>query len=96
MTLGQLAEIENVRPSTITRLVDRLEALGLAKRVSNPDDRRVWQIELSAKGRRVVRDIHTRRNRFLEHRLSTLPDESFDALPHVVEVLKGILDEHTP
>lgn len=96
LTLGQLADIENVTPSTITRMVDRLEDLRLAKRVPYANDRRVWQIELTVEGRRVVRDMHDRRNAFLEERISTLPDESFEAVPHIVNVLKAILGEPIP
>src|SRR5215472_14325726 len=35
VTLGELAAAEQVRPPTITRLVDKLEAAGLAERASD-------------------------------------------------------------
>lgn len=96
LTLGRMAEIENVTPSTITRLVDRLEELKLARRAPHAEDRRVWKIQLTPKGRHVVRDIHERRNAFLAERLSALPDESLESLPELVDMLKAILDEPVP
>jgi DNA-binding MarR family transcriptional regulator len=48
-------------PSNVTGLVDRVERLGLVERVSDPRDRRVRMLVLTAKGRlvrdRVIRDI---------------------------------------
>ncbi|HKP74962.1 MAG TPA: MarR family transcriptional regulator, partial [Longimicrobiaceae bacterium] len=40
-TLGELAEAEQVRPPSITRIVRNLEAQGLVERAADPDDGRV-------------------------------------------------------
>lgn len=42
--------------SYITHIADDLESLGLAERSTNPDDRRVKQVTLTAKGR----ELHAR------------------------------------
>ena len=50
-TLGELAEAEQVRPPSITRIVRNLEADGLVEREPDPADRRVKKLRLTSKGR---------------------------------------------
>lgn len=45
---GGLAEIIDIEPITLSRIVDRLEARGLLERRQHPTDRRVWQLHLTA------------------------------------------------
>src|ERR671937_3109941 len=53
-TLGALAAAEHVRPATMTRIVQALEAEGLIRRESDPDDGRVTRLNATAKGERVL------------------------------------------
>src|SRR5262249_54228590 len=48
VTMSALAEAEQVRPPTITRLVDGLERRGLVRRVSDAGDGRVQLVEATA------------------------------------------------
>ena len=41
-----LAEILEVEPISVGRLVDRLESRGLVERRSDPNDRRIWRLHL--------------------------------------------------
>ena len=43
----ELAEILEVEPITIARLIDRLEARGLVQRRDDPADRRIWRLHLT-------------------------------------------------
>jgi MarR family transcriptional regulator, transcriptional regulator for hemolysin len=43
---GTLAELLEVEPITVGRLIDRLEKAGLIERRSNPTDRRAWSLYL--------------------------------------------------
>src|ERR1041385_5653583 len=45
ITLGALADAEQVRPPTITRLVEKLESAGLVERTSDATDKRVSRVE---------------------------------------------------
>jgi MarR family transcriptional regulator, transcriptional regulator for hemolysin len=53
-----LAQILDIRPITLVRLLDRLEAAGFVKRVPDPDDRRAHILALSAKALRIIERIH--------------------------------------
>jgi DNA-binding MarR family transcriptional regulator len=52
--MRDLAEAMNCDASYVTAVVDRLQELGLAKRQESASDRRVREVDLTAKGRRVV------------------------------------------
>jgi DNA-binding MarR family transcriptional regulator len=53
-TLGELAAAEQVRPPTMTRIVQALEEDGLVRRDPDPHDGRVARVRATAKGRRVM------------------------------------------
>jgi DNA-binding MarR family transcriptional regulator len=43
----ELAEILEVEPITVARLIDRLEARGMVERRADPTDRRCWRLHLT-------------------------------------------------
>ena len=51
---SELAQAAELNPGAMTRLLDRLEAKGLCRRVRSTVDRRVVHLELTAAGRRVA------------------------------------------
>ncbi len=54
ITMGELAEMLDVSPRTVTGLVDNLERDGLVKRVDDPTDRRSVYAELTDEGRERI------------------------------------------
>ncbi len=48
---GGLAELLEIEPITLGRLVDKLEAQGLIKRQAHPSDRRQWLLRLTPAAR---------------------------------------------
>jgi MarR family transcriptional regulator for hemolysin len=54
---SDLAEILDIQPITLTRLVDRLCANGLIERRADPNDRRAWRLYLTARAHAVVDDM---------------------------------------
>jgi DNA-binding MarR family transcriptional regulator len=55
--MGELAEMLDVSPRTVTGLVDNLERDGLVKRVNDPDDRRSVYAELTDQGRERIETL---------------------------------------
>jgi DNA-binding MarR family transcriptional regulator len=64
-TLGELAAAEQVRPPTMTRIVQALEDRGLVRRKRDSEDGRVHHLRATAKGRRVLQAGRERRVRRL-------------------------------
>lgn len=60
-TLGELAAAEQVRPPTMTRIVQALEQDGLVRRERDADDARVHRLRATAQGRRVMQRGRERR-----------------------------------
>jgi DNA-binding MarR family transcriptional regulator len=54
LSLGKLSREIRAHNSTVTGIVDRMEAAGLVERTRSDEDRRVWLIRLSPRGRRVA------------------------------------------
>lgn len=44
---GRLADVLEIEPITLVRLLDKLEARGLIERRQHPTDRRIWQLYLT-------------------------------------------------
>ncbi|MDO9707978.1 MarR family winged helix-turn-helix transcriptional regulator [Paracraurococcus lichenis] len=57
MTQRALAEILEVEPISVGRLVDRLAARGLVERRADPADRRVWRLHLTPAADPVLAEI---------------------------------------
>jgi len=57
----ELAEILDVEPITVARLIDRLEDRGMVERRGDPADRRVWRLHLLPPAAPVLHDIHIER-----------------------------------
>jgi len=57
MPLSELGKSLDVTKGNITGLIDRMERDGLARRKDDPRDRRVIRASITAKGKRVLRDI---------------------------------------
>ena len=53
-----LAQILDIRPITLVRLLDRLEAGGFVERIPDPDDRRAHFLALTAKALPIIERIH--------------------------------------
>lgn len=64
MTQRELAEILEVEPITVGRLIDRLTARNLVERRADPADRRVWRLYLTPKAAPVLAEINELRIAF--------------------------------
>ncbi|WCD84063.1 Transcriptional regulator SlyA [Streptomyces xanthophaeus] len=76
-TLGQL--IGAAAPS-VTRLCDRLEAVGFVERHVSPEDRRASQVALTSAGRTYLEQLRERRKEALTEAMAAMPAASRAAL----------------
>jgi DNA-binding MarR family transcriptional regulator len=89
-TLGALAAREQVAPPTMTHIVTGLEALGLARRVRDANDRRVVRVAATAKGRRVMERGRDQRVERLAGELRALGPDDLAALERAADILAGL------
>ena len=50
----ELADMLDIEPITLTRILDRLQEAGLIERSSDPADRRAWRLHVTAKAKPLV------------------------------------------
>lgn len=82
----ELAELLEVEPITVARLVDRLEARNLLERRPDPTDRRVWRLHLLPAAQPVLDDLVIQKEE-----LMTLMTAKLD--PATVEIVTSALHD---
>jgi len=87
VTLGELARTEQVRPPTITRLVQDMEREGLVKVVPDAADRRIKRVHPTALGRRLMMEGRERRLRRVAAAVASLSKAERSALEQALPVL---------
>lgn len=90
VTLGQLAAAEQVRPPTMTRLVNALEADGLVVRHADPSDARVTRIRPTARGRALLEAGRARRVAALARPLADLSVDEQLVLARAAGLMESI------
>lgn len=57
VTQSELADVLDMEPIAVGRVIDRLQKAGFVERRSDPDDRRVWRLHLLPPSEAVMHDI---------------------------------------
>lgn len=90
LTVGALAEAEQVTPATISRLVTELESMGLAERGPDPDDGRIRRVSATPRGTELLREGRRRRVARLATALETIPAADRRVLEQAATLLADI------
>jgi DNA-binding MarR family transcriptional regulator len=93
--LGELAAAEQVRPPTMTRVVQALEDRGLVRRERDADDGRVHRLRATTKGRRVLQGARERRVGNLAALLDELPREEVASIREAAELVERALAQQS-
>jgi len=79
LPLGKMGERLMIHPTSVTNIVDRLEAQGFIRRVAHPTDRRTTLAEITDAGRAVVEEA-TRAVTEVSFAMDGLDDEEIELL----------------
>jgi DNA-binding MarR family transcriptional regulator len=90
-TLGALADAEQVRPPTMSRIVAGLEADGLVRREPDQQDGRRAHLHATAAGRRLLEKARDRRVDQLAGWLDALSAAERARLTEAIRILEGML-----
>jgi DNA-binding MarR family transcriptional regulator len=94
-TLGELAAAEQVRPPTMTRVVQALEADALVRRANDPRDGRIVRLHATAKGRRVMQRGRERRVANLATLLGRLDRAEIERVRDAAKLVERALAEQS-
>ena len=86
LTPGELASTTMVTSGAVTKRVDRLVALGLARRTVCPDDARSRRVRLTDEGLTLIDDLFPRHVANEKRLLAGLSDLERSRLAHLLEV----------
>ena len=90
LSLHALASAEQVRPPTMSRIVDALVEAGLVTRETRAEDRRSVSIAATEQGVKLMEAGRDRRVRLLAGRLTALADSEIRALGRGLELLERV------
>jgi DNA-binding MarR family transcriptional regulator len=88
-----LAELERMSPAGMSGHVEKLVKAGWVERKPSESDRRRVGLNLTDDGRRVLRNVRSRRTVLLARRLAGLNPEELAAIDAAIEPLAQLLDE---
>lgn len=94
--LSDLASFAGLNPTMLSRLVPKLEAGGLIRRLAVEGDRRVCRVEATAKGHRLLERIRSERNDALSKRLAELDPAEREAVLVALPVLEDLAERLLP
>ncbi len=89
-SLSELAAAEQVRPPTMSRLVQALEAQGLVERRADPEDGRAIRLLATEAGRDLLAQARRRRIERLAAALNNLALPELRVLQEAVELLSSL------
>ena len=90
ITLGALAAAEQVRPPTMTRVVQGLERDGLVTREPSADDARVVRVRATPRGNRLLGEGRIRRVKRLATDLAALEAAELHLLARAAVLLERV------
>jgi DNA-binding MarR family transcriptional regulator len=80
----ELADLLDLEPITLCRIVDRLEEAGQVERTRDPDDRRAWKLHVTAKAQPLIEKLQAVG--------ATLVDQTFGGIdPKEIEIARKVL-----
>lgn len=94
-TLGELAQMEQVKPPTMSRIIAGLEDEGLVVRKTDKDDQRSSWLHPTAKGKKLLFDARSRRVEELTARLNLVDGEELRCLQQAANLIEQIC-RHKP
>lgn len=90
--LSELAELEGLNPTMLSRVIAELSAQGLVRRIADPADRRAALVDATAAGRRMRERILGERRDVLNVQLARLSAEERRVLDEALPVLETLAE----
>jgi DNA-binding MarR family transcriptional regulator len=90
-TQVNLADMLDVEPITLGRMVDRLQDAELVERRADPKDRRAWRLHLTAKGRTKIKDLQPTASAMFVDALDGLNETKQAELEDMLNIIRANL-----
>ncbi len=90
--LSELAALESLNPTMLSRIAAQLCDAGLIRRSADPSDRRAARVDATAAGRRMRERVHRERTQALGVHIDELDPQQLDALWAALPVLETLAE----
>jgi DNA-binding MarR family transcriptional regulator len=77
---GRLAELMDVEPISVCRMVDRLQEAELVERRADPADRRSWRLHLTPKAEALLAELRPMAEAMVDEMLDGIPQAEREVL----------------
>jgi DNA-binding MarR family transcriptional regulator len=89
---SELADREQIKRPTATRIVRHLETAELVERIRDPEDGRASILSATGQGRAHLRRLRERKTAYLARRLAEMSAEDRRTLERAAALLEGMLE----
>jgi DNA-binding MarR family transcriptional regulator len=80
----ELADMLDLEPITLCRIVDRLEEAGLVERVRDPEDRRAWRLHVTASAQPLIEKLQAVGAKLVDHAFGGIDPQDIDIARRVL------------
>ena len=92
LTIGELSERERVKPPSMNRTINHLEAAGYVERTADQADGRKVVVVPTERGVELVAETRRRRDAWLHQRLRTLSPEQRAILAQAADIIRELAE----
>jgi DNA-binding MarR family transcriptional regulator len=91
--LSELAEVESLNPTMLSRVISDLGATGLVARVSDDRDRRAAWVQSTSAGARLAERMRRERTAALNEALEGLDEDDQRLIERALPALEGLAEQ---
>ena len=91
--MAELAELEGLNPTMLSRVVRKLDDDGLIRKLSDPADLRAVQVEITPAGSLVQDRLRALRTQVVSECLERLPEGTVSELLQALPAMESLADE---
>jgi DNA-binding MarR family transcriptional regulator len=96
MTVGEIAKSADLKPATVTVLIDQLEAANIVQRHRSTEDRRVCNVSLTPTGWGLLEEKLSSWQAVWDSQLAGVTDDELETAVRVIQQVTAIYDSVTP
>jgi DNA-binding MarR family transcriptional regulator len=91
--ISELAELDALNPTLLSRTISKLVDAGLLDRVSDTDDRRAAWVQVTDEGHRLAERMRRERTEVINRGMSALPAAERELVQQAIPALEALADE---
>jgi MarR family transcriptional regulator for hemolysin len=92
----ELADMLDIEPITLCRIIDRLEENGLVERTRDPADRRAWRLELTAASQPLIAKLTAVAAVLVDEAFAGIGDQDIETVRRVLELVRDNVGRTAP